>query len=313
MSFQYPLALLALLLIPVGLAAFVAWRRRAGRRAVPFPDLDVVAAAAPSPRLRRHIPVALLLLGLVGAGFALARPEVTTAVPRDRATIMLAMDVSASMTAGDVSPYRLRAAQDAALQFADKVPRHFEVGLVSFSGGANILLQPSTDRIALKSAIESLVPDGATAIGEAVMASLDAIKATQPGVTKLQSARILLLSDGKNTVGASVSEAAIAARDADVPVFTIALGTEDGTIVRGFDVIPVPPDPQALGALAEITGGTSYESKDAGSVKQVYENLGTFIGTRNVQQEVTAWPAGIAALLLLFAGAAAWRFGPRLS
>jgi Ca-activated chloride channel homolog len=186
------------------------------------------------------------------------------------------------------------------------------VGLVSFSGGANVLLQPSTDRFALTQAIESLVPDGATAIGDAVLASLGAIRATQPDVTTLQASRILLLSDGKNTQGASVGEAADAAKAAGVPVFTVALGTEDGIILGQGGAIPVPPDPEALGALAEATGGSSFESKDAESVNEVYENLGTFIGTREVPREVTAWPAGIAALLLLFAGAAAWRFGPRL-
>lgn len=312
MSFQAPLVLLSLLAIPAGLAAFTLWRRRAGRNAVPFPDLDVVAAAAPPPRLRRHVPVALAVLGLAGMGFALARPEITTTVPRDRATIMLAIDVSRSMTADDVAPYRLRAAQDAAVRFVEKVPRHFEVGLVSFSGGASVLLQPSTDRFALTQAIESLVPDGATAIGDAVLASLEAIRATQPGAGTLQSARILLLSDGKNTNGASVGQGADAARAAGVPVFTVALGTPDGVIYGGRGIQAVPPDPEALAALAEITGGTAYETKDADSVKKAYENLGTFIGTRNVQREVTAWPAGIAALLLLLAGAAAWRFGPRL-
>jgi Ca-activated chloride channel family protein len=311
-SFQTPLALLTLLAIPAGVAAFLLWRRRAGRRAVPFPDLDVIAAAAPPPRLRRHAPLVLAVLGLAGIGFALARPEVARTVPRDRATIMLAIDISRSMMADDVEPYRLRAAQDAALRFADRVPRQFEVGLVSFSGGASVLLQPSTDRFALKQAIESLVPEGATAIGDAVLASLEAIRATQPGATTLQSARILLLSDGKNTNGASVPEAAQAARALGVPVYTVALGTPDGFVVSGGGITPVPPDPEALAALAEATGGTAYESRAADSVSKIYERLGTFIGTRRVEDEVTAWPAGIAALLLLLAGAAAWRFGPRL-
>lgn len=313
MSFQTPWALLLLLLIPLGSALYVVWKRRGSRPAVPFPDLDILAAAAPPPRLRRHLPVALLALALVGGVFALARPEVTTTVPRDRATIMLAIDVSGSMKADDVAPYRLRAAQDAAITFADTVPRHFEVGLVGFSGSASVLLQPSTDRIALKQGIEALVPDGSTAIGDAVLASLDAIRATQPEATTLQSARILLLSDGKNQQGVSVAEGADAAKAAGVPVFTVALGTADGIIYGSGGYIPVPPDPEALGALATTTGGEFFESQDAGSVKKVYENLGTFIGTRNVEREVTAWPAGIAALLLLVAGAAAWRFGPRLS
>jgi len=312
MTFQAPLALLSLLAIPAGVAAFLAWRRRGRRRAVPFPDLDVIAAAAPPPRMRRHLPLVLAVLALAGIGFALARPEIARTVPRDRATIMLAIDVSRSMTADDVEPYRLRAAQDAALRFADQVPRHFEVGLVSFSGGASVLLQPSTDRFALKQAIESLVPEGATAIGDAVLASLEAVRASQPGATTLQSARILLLSDGKNTNGASVSEGAEAARDAGVPVDTVALGTPDGFIVGGGGITPVPPDPEALAALAEATGGTAYESRAADSLVDVYERLGTSIGTRRVEEEITAWPAGLAALLVVLAAAAAWRFGPRL-
>lgn len=310
MSFASPWALL--LLIP--LAAGVAWwtwraRRGEGRVAVPFADLDLIAMAAPRPRPTRFLPGVLLVLALAGFTFALARPQATTAVPRDEATIMLAIDVSGSMAADDVAPYRLRAAQDAAIAFVDTVPRQFQIGLVAFSGQADVLLPPTTDRQAFRRAVESLVADGATASGDAVLASLDAIRATQPGATKLRSARILLLSDGANTVGVLPQDAAAEARTAGVPVFTIALGTADGVLPDGRRV---PPDPASLAAVAEATGGQAFESQDAGSVKQVYEDLGTFIGTRPVLTEATAWPAGIAALLLMLAGVAAWRFGPRL-
>jgi Ca-activated chloride channel homolog len=309
-SFNSPLLLLLLLLIPAGFLGWRWWRSRVPPPSVPFPDLDIIAAAAPPPRRRRHLPAVLAALALAGIGVALARPEVSHSVPNQRATIMLAIDVSRSMSAEDVKPYRLRAAQDAAIRFADKVPRHFEVGLVSFSGGATVLLPPSLDRDALKAQIESLVPEGATAIGDAVLASLEALKAAQPGVTKLESARILLLSDGANTNGVPLEEAATAAREAAVPVYTVALGTPDGVLFP--DNKPVPPDTEALAGLAEATGGRSYESRDADSVSAVYNKLGTFIGSRTVEDEVTAWPAGIAALLLIGAGIAAWRLGPRL-
>jgi len=312
-SFQQPIALLGLLAVPLVAAAVVWWRRRRPARGIPYPDLDVVARADPGPRLRRHLPLALALLALTGLAFGLARPEVYRAQPRERATIMLVIDVSGSMAAADVAPYRLRAAQDAALTFAQKVPRQYQVGLVSFNGRANLLVAPTTDRDALERAIESLVPDGATAVGEAVVASLDAIRATQ-GVAqdggKLEAARIVVLSDGATTVGLPPSVAAERARQAGVPVFTVSLGTLDGVLPNGQRV---PPDIEGMRDLAETTGGEAYESRDAQDVSAVYEQLGSFIGTERVKTEVTGWPAGIGAALLALAGVAAWRLGPRLS
>jgi Ca-activated chloride channel homolog len=309
MSFEWPLALLALPALPAAALAYVAYRRRVARRAVPFSDVDLLVVAARRGRLRQYIPIGLAALALAGFLFALARPQVTRAVPKEQATIMLAIDTSGSMSADDVSPYRLRAAQDAAKRFAEKVPRQYKIGLVSFSGVATSLVTPTTDRAALDSAIETLRADGATAIGEAIFSSLDALRSTQPGVTKLRSARILLLSDGENTTGRSTDQAARAAVEANVPVATVALGTPDGILPNGR---PVPPNPQALRALAESTGATSYESRDAESLSAVYDKLGSIVGTEQVLDEVTAWPAGIAALLLVLAGVAAWRFGARL-
>jgi Ca-activated chloride channel family protein len=265
------------------------------------------------PQRRRWVkwlPGTLLVLALTGFTVALARPQAVTDVPRDQGSIMLAVDVSGSMASDDVSPYRLRAAQDAAIRFAQKVPRQFQVGLVAFNGQANVLLPPSTDRDAFKRAVDSLVADGATASGEAIISSLDALRSTQPQNTgKLQEARILLLSDGANTVGTMPQDAAAEAKAAGVPVYTVALGTAEGQLPDGRRV---PPDPESLAAVAEITGGQAFESQDADSLSQVYDNLGTFLGTRQVMGEVSSWPAGIAALLLILAGVAAWRFSPRL-
>lgn len=308
MSFDWPLALLSLLAIPAAGALYWAYRRRVARHAVPFPDVDLLVAAAGRGRLRRYVPVGLATLSLAGFLFALARPQVSRAVPKEQATIMLAIDVSGSMSADDVQPYRLWAAQEAARKFAEKVPRQYQLGLVSFSGVATTLVTPTTDRAAFDAALQTLQPNGATAIGEAIFASLDAIRATQPGATTLRSARILLLSDGENTTGRSAELAAQAAREANVPVATVALGTPDGILPNGR---PVPPNPQALKAIAEITGASSFESRDAGSLSAVYEHLGSVIGTEQVSDEVTAWPAGIGALLLVLAGVAAWRFGTR--
>lgn len=310
MSFANPWALLLLIPLLAGAAGWVL-RERQGTHAaaVPFADLDLVAVATPGRRWSRWLPGTLLLLALTGFTFALARPEAVTAIPREEGSIMLAIDVSGSMAADDVAPYRLRAAQDAAKTFADTVPRQFQVGLVAFNGQADILLPPSTDRAALKRSIDSLVADGATASGEAILSSIDALRSTRPGAKQLRSARVLLLSDGANTVGTDPQEAAAQAKQAGVPVYTVALGTAEGVLPDGR---AVPPDPASLAAVAEITGGEAFESKDAESVNRVYEDLGTFIGTKQVMSEVTSWPVGIAALLLVLAGVAAWRVGPRL-
>lgn len=313
MTFQQPLLLLLLLLLPLAAGAVWLWRRRRPPAGVPFPDLDLIAAADPGPRRRRHLPLALALLALTGFVFALARPMVDRQVPRERATIMLAIDVSGSMAATDVSPYRLRAAQDAAERFIREVPAQFQIGLLSFSGQANLIVAPTTDRAAMRRGIESLVPEGATAIGDAIEASLEAIRGVQ-GATGadavLRSARIVMLSDGATTVGTAPEVAAQDAQRVGVPIYTVALGTPDGVLSNGQ---PVPPDPAGLKTIADISGGKAYATTDAQSVSDVYGSLGSFIGTQAMPSEVTAWPAGIAVALLIMAGVAAWRLSPRLS
>ena len=312
MTFANPAVLLALLVVPALVLLAGWWRRRRPAPGIPHPDLDLVLAAAPALRRRRHLPGVLALLALAALVVALAQPQVWRDEPREQATIMLAIDVSGSMAAADVEPYRLHAAQEAARRFADAVPRQYRVGLVSFSGTANVLVPPTTDRLALKRAIDGLVPDGATAVGDAVVTSLDAIRSSMGGGDAdgtLEAARILLLSDGASTTGLLTSFAAERAAQAEVPVFTVSLGTPSGRLADGT---PVPPDPREMEALAEATGGAAYESRDAESVSEVYAHLGSFIGTERVRGEATAWAAGTAAVLLILAGAAAWRFSARL-
>ncbi|MDH3225505.1 MAG: VWA domain-containing protein [Thermoleophilia bacterium] len=310
MTFIAPWGLLALMLVPVAVGAWLLFRRLRPPSGVPHPDLTHIEAAAAAPSKLRYLPAALALLGVALLAFALGRPQVDRDQPREQASIMLAIDVSGSMAADDVAPYRLRAAQDAAKRFADTVPRQYQVGLVSFSGVATIVLPPTTDRAALNGALDSLVADGATAIGDAVDTSLAALREGQGGAEELVASRILLLSDGASTTGLPVDLAARDARAAGVPVFTVALGTNEGVLPDGRRV---PPAPEALSRLAEITEGQAFESRDAGSVSQVYERLGSFIGTVRVKDEITAWPAVAGALLLLLAGIGAWRLAPRLS
>lgn len=310
MSVQWPLALAAVPVVALLAWALLVWRRRHTAAGLPFPDVSVIDRAATPARARRHVPAALAVCALLALALGLSRPEVPRDVPRERATIMLAIDVSGSMAAEDVSPYRLRAAQDAALRFADAVPRTYQVGLVAFSGSAAVIVPPTTDRPQLRNGIESLVPDGGTAIGDAIVASLQAIRDSQGGAAQAEASRILLLSDGSNTQGVSVADAVDRAQSAGVPVYTVALGTAGARLAGGR---PVPPDAAALAAIAEQTGGKSYESRDSASVATVYAKLGSFIGTERVPQEVTGWLAGVALILLLAAAAAWWRWGVRLS
>lgn len=318
MSFAAPLLLVSLALVPLAMLGHGLWSARRPSEGVPHPDLDLVAAAAPPPRRRRHLPLILALLALVALALALGRPQAWRDQPRERATIMLAIDVSGSMAANDVAPDRLRAAQDAAKAFADEVPAQYRVGLVTFSGVARVIVPPTTDRVALARAVAALAPEGATAIGDAVQAALAAIDEAgdpppgfpgDPSASPPPAARILLLSDGASTQGTLTAQAAAEAREAGVPVFTVALGTDSAVLPNGTRV---PPEPRALAALAETTGGRSYESPDAASVREVYARLGSFIGTERVRGEVTGWFAGAGAALIALAGLAAWRFGPRL-
>jgi Ca-activated chloride channel family protein len=242
------------------------------------------------------------VLALFALALGVARPQAERSVPRDKATVMLAIDVSGSMSAEDVSPTRLEAAQKAALQFADEMPRTFQVGLVAFSGSASVIVPPTTDREQLRNGIRQLVPDGDTAIGDALLTSLRAISDSQGGVAVPDSARILLLSDGTNRTGTSLEEALPQIQAAKVPVYTVALGTPDGTLFNGQ---PVPPSPETMRSVAESTGGQSFTAEDASSVNDVYRNLGRFIGTVREQHDVTDWFVA-AAMALLVASAAAW-------
>lgn len=308
-SFGRPLFLLAIPVVALLGWLLVRWRARRPGAGLPYPDLDELARVDLAPRRRRHLPLALAALAALLLTLGIAKPQMPQDQARKQSTIMLAVDVSGSMAADDVEPYRLRAAQDAALRFADRVPRAYEVGLVSFSGGAAVIVPPTTDRLQLKAGIESLQAGGATAIGEAIVASLQAIEERQGGTVREDSARLLLLSDGSNTDGISVAEAVDRAQGAGVPVFTVALGTQEGTLPDGR---PVPPDVASLELIAEQTGGQAFESRDADSVAEVYEKLGSFIGTERVTAEVTGAVAGLGLLALLLAGAAWWRWGVRL-
>jgi len=298
MTFLAPMWLL--LLIPVALlaVAYVIMYLRRSRYAVRFTNLELLDKVAPKgPGWRRHVPAAAfgLMLVLLVVGFA--RPEAEVRVPRERATIMVAFDVSASMMATDVAPNRFAAAQNAARQFVQGLPERFNLGLVPFSGTGTVAVPPTTDRQAVLTAIDRLTTDSGTAIGEAVFSALDAIRALdERSAEDPPPAHIVLLSDGSNTTGRSVTEAMREAAERGVPVTTIAYGTPDGQIDLGGQSVPVPVDAPALQELAQGTGGGFYEAASGDELQAVYEDIGSSVGYRTERQEIWPYFVGVALL-----------------
>jgi Ca-activated chloride channel family protein len=301
MSFQAPLFLLGLVVIPLALLALFAARRRPAKYVIRFPAAATLAAVVGrTGRARRVIPPALLCLSLAGLVLALARPEATVAVPIERASVMLVTDTSGSMNATDVTPTRLAAAQSAATRFLDRVPKSLQTGLVAYADGPHTVLRPTQDRDAIKSTVQALQASGGTATGDALASALNALGKRD---AKSPPAAIVLLSDGASKTGRDPAEVAREAKAAGVPIYTVALGTADGIVQVGGQTLAVPPDPQALAEVAALSGGRSFAAEDSNALDQVYETLGSRIGTKKEKREVSA---GFAAVGLLLLGGAAF-------
>jgi Ca-activated chloride channel family protein len=305
-----------LLLAVAALVAAYVWVQVRGRKkaAVRFTNLALLASVAPKrPGWQRHIGAALLSLALVAMVLGLARPERTERVPRRRAVVIMAIDVSISMKATDVAPTRLAAAKAAADTFARSLPKSVKLGLVSFAGHASVLLAPTTDHAAVIRSVDALQLQEATAIGDAVLTSLSAIRAAGIGETGGKApATIVLMSDGGTTVGTPNDEAAADAKAAKVPVTTIAFGTVDATIEYQGRTVPVPVQPAELARLSSQTGGKALTAETAGELKSAYENVSGVVGYTKEHHELTTWAIGAAFLLGLLAAAASLRWSSRL-
>jgi Ca-activated chloride channel family protein len=303
-SFAQPWVLLGLLAVPLALIAYAGMERRRRASAHAFASPALLASVAPGrPGWRRHAPLALYLLGAVVLLFALAKPQKTVAVPVENAAIMLATDHSGSMQATDVAPNRLVAARNSAVRFLEKVPGNIQIGVVAFNQTARTLQTPTRDREAAKAVVGGLRPSGGTATGEAITASLAAL-ARRPGAQARKApAAIVLLSDGASTRGRDPLAAARDARKAKVPIYTVALGTANGTITvptpsGSKQTKRVPPDAAALRQIAQISRGRSFTASDADQLSAVYEQLGSQVGRRDVRREITSsFTAGALALL----------------
>jgi Ca-activated chloride channel homolog len=297
-SFQAPVFLLALALVPLAAVAYAAAQRRRRAAADAFASPAVRASALPrTPGWRRHAPVALYGLALAALAIALARPEATVAVPTEQATVVLAIDRSGSMRATDVEPSRLAAVKSAAARFLDRVPRRVKVGAVTYNGRAAVLESPTADRAPVREAIEAIEAKGGTASGDGLAAALDLIRRGGP---ERPPAAVVLISDGKSTRGADPVEVA---REGGVPVYTVSLGTDAGTVVDAEGVThQATPDPETMRAVAEASGGRSFTVADADGLTEVYDRLGSQVATEREPREVTAAFAG-GALLFVAGGA----------
>jgi Ca-activated chloride channel homolog len=307
-SFQWPLVLTALAALPLLVALYIDRDRRriASQARWGNPHLlpNVIHRA---PGRWRYLPPLVLLVALGAMIVGVARPHATVTVPREEATIVLAMDVSRSMKATDVQPTRLDAARVAAKTFLDEVPEKFQVGVVSFATRAVVGVAPTADRTLVSSALDTLKPGEGTAIGDAVALAL---RVGQPkdGAAEAPPPRaIVLLSDGARDGGlVAPSAAARQAKRRGVPVYSVLVGTPNGVVTEkltgGYTrIIRVPPDPEALQQVSSTSGGEFFAVPDAVGLRKVYEELGSRLGTRRTDREVTDLFAGIAAALLLAA------------
>jgi Ca-activated chloride channel homolog len=311
MSFHAPVYLAALAILPLAACVYVLWERRAKSTFAP-------PALMPSvlPRRagwRRHAPVGMYGIAAAVLILALARPHRMVTVETEQATVVIAIDRSGSMKATDVTPNRLEAAKRAANAFLDHVPAKVRVGALTFNSAASILAAPTTDHNAVQAAVATITPKGTTATGEAIETALRMIKSSRRPGQKPPPAAIVLLSDGKSDRGVDPLKAADDAKVAGVPVTTVALGTDHGTIQQqrknGSSVtLPVPPDPQQLAQIARRSGGQAFAVADAARLKQVYENLGSQVAKHRQPREVTGMFAGGALLLMAVAAAASLRW-----
>ncbi len=305
-SFLSPVRLW-LLLVVLALAIFyVAMQAKRRKYAVRFTNIELLDKVAPAgPGWRRHLPAAVFLVALTSLVVAFARPSQDTNVPKEQATVIMAIDTSLSMQATDVFPSRLDGAKEAAISFIEDLPDNLNLGIVSFNGVATIRVQPTTNHTAAIASVEALELGPATAIGEAIFASLDAIELVANDGEETPPARIVLMSDGETTVGRADEQAIEAAQQAGIAVSTIAFGTDEGSIVIPEEPlpVPVPVNRDKLAEIADATGGQFFAAQSTSELADVYRDIGSQISFETIQDEIGPSFVGIGLVLLALSAA----------
>jgi len=309
MSFQWPLALVGLVVLPLLVVAY-AWRERrrtdfAARFTTPALLPNLVDAA---PSWRRHVPLAVLLLALTAMVVGVARPHATLSVKREQATVILAIDTSLSMGAQDVKPSRLGAARITARAFLDQIPSKYRVAVIGFAGRAYVALPPTNDRTLALIALRSLHTAEGTSLGDAIGLATQLARRERTSDGRIPPSAIVVISDGASLSGrTSPAAAALHARSSHIPIYSILVGTQDGVIdvplANGFQAqMRVPPSPETLRTVAQVTGGRFFAAPSSARLREVYQRLGSRLGTRRQSREITDLFAGGSAALLLAGG-----------
>ena len=313
LSFLNPERLWVLLVVPLLIAGYiilVLMKKKTGMR---FTNTAILSQVVPKQsQWRRHLAVALSIASLVALSLAWARPNGIEMQPRERATVVLVLDTSLSMEATDVKPTRLDAAKEAALTFIKALPAQYNLSVVSLSGNPSVRLPPTIDRVQAQAAIRSLKLQESTAVGESLYTALSALQMAPKGTDSSPApGAIVLLSDGQNTAGRSPAQGANEARKLNVPVYTIAYGTENGYVDLDGKRERVPPDKALLAGISSATGGQTYAAENLDQLDRVYSNIRSEVGQTPVKKETTALWAGYGLAFAVVAALAAVSLGAR--
>jgi Ca-activated chloride channel family protein len=311
------------LVVVAGLVAlYIAVQRARRQRILRFANMELLESVAPKQPTRwRHLPAILMVCSLVLFTIAMAGPTHDVRIPRNRAVVMLVIDVSQSMRATDVAPSRLVAAQEAAKQFADQLTPGINLGLIAYAGTATVLVQPTTNREATKNGLDKLQLADRTATGEGIFTALQAIAtvgAVIGGGDEPPPARIVLMSDGKETVPSNPDNpkgaftAARTAKDQGVPISTVSFGTPYGYVEINDQRQPVPVDDEMLQKIAQLSGGDAFTASSLEQLKAVFTSLQQQIGYETIKGDASVGWLRLGALILALAGVAALLINRRL-
>lgn len=317
MSLVAPWLLLALLLVPVAAATYVWWERRRTRGTEPWATAALMPAVTRgTTRWHRHVGPAIYLAALAALLFSLSQPQRNVTEKVEQASVMLVTDRSGSMRSADLAPSRMEAVKAAAGSFLDQVPKDLRVGALAFNQKTRLLASPTTDRDRVRRQISTLTGAGSTATGDALNAAL-AILRPQGEAGPQTPAAVVLLSDGENVRGADPVRVARKARTLGVPVFTIALGTDTGTLTSTkkdgtTKTERVPPDRKAMQEIAQVSDGKTFDAPTTDALKSVYAELGSEVAERPGKDQVTSAVVGLALVLLVVGAGVSLRLTGRI-